>query len=641
RTPIHTIIGMSELLHETHLDVEQSEYENQIRFSADVLLSLINDILDFSKIEAGKLTLETTEINLIELVERVVDLVTLEANKKGVEVGLFIENGVPEFVYGDPVRLRQIILNLFNNAVKFTSRGEIVVAIHKEREDAASVRLRFAVVDSGIGISEENQKSLFQAFQQADKSTTRKFGGTGLGLAISKNLVELMGGALRVKSSFNIGSTFYFSIPLKKGRKNIQPYNNVPENLFSNTTVLLIDDNKKIRTICKTCLIEWGCSVDEVDNGKDALIRLREEADKGTPYSLCMIDQMMQGMDGWQLASEINADHYYSETSLILMSLKGKGSVEAKMKLLGWFDEYIQKPVKKDDLYNKITKVLFEDMNRESAVDDIEELEEVEDTDLGQSQAKVSEQEIIEKANILIVEDHPVNQQLFKTILKKIGYPSDTASNGLEAVEAVEKHHYDLIFMDCQMPVMNGYEATKKIREMALKIPIIAVTASATTGEYEKCIESGMTDFLTKPFKKADLLPVLKKWLSLEKIEEKISEGKGGISSDVFDYDDAVNTFMGDRNIVLDLLQAQISKMESQLEELASGDFSVDYENVRQIGHSIKGSCRNLSMKNLGDIGEELELGGRDKDYDMIKRGFEHFQTGLLELKNQVELILR
>lgn len=639
RTPIHTIIGMSELLHETHLDVEQLEYGNQIRFSADVLLSLINDILDFSKIEAGKLSLEKTEFNLVELVESAVDLVTLEANRRGVEVGLFVEKGVPEFVCGDPVRMRQIILNLFNNAVKFTTKGEIVVAIHKEKEDRTTVRLRFAVVDTGIGITEENQKKLFQAFQQADKSTTRKFGGTGLGLAISRNLVGLMGGSLKVRSSVNRGSTFFFTIPLEKGQNNLQPYNKIGEGYFGNSRVLLIDDNKKIRTLNKIYLTDWGFSVDEVDNAKEALSLLRARADEGTPYTLCLIDQMMHGMDGWQLASEINADHTFGETSLILMTLKGKGSVEAKMKLLGWFDEYIQKPVKKDDLFNKINKVLNEEEHSEETADEIGELEELEEVDASPSAFKSSIEEIKEKANILIVEDHPVNQQLFKTILKKIGYKSDTASNGLEAVRAVEREHYDLIFMDCQMPVMNGYEATSKIREMNVNTPIVAVTASATTGEYEKCMNCGMTDFLTKPFKKDDLLPVLEKWL--ESDNNRV-ENPAVLSADIleiFDYEDAVNTFLGDDEIVRDLLQTQITKMESQLTELESLNFNDSFELVRQIGHSIKGSCRNLSMKNLGNSGEELEFGGRDRDLELASRGFSSFRKNLNDLKKYAATI--
>ena len=640
RTPIHTIIGMSELLHETHLDVEQLEYGTQIRFSADVLLSLINDILDFSKIEAGKLSLETTQFNLFEVIERAVDLVTLEANKRGVEVGLYIEQGVPEFVYGDPVRLRQIILNLFNNAVKFTAKGEVVVAIHREREDKASVRLRFAVVDTGIGISEENQKKLFQAFQQADKSTTRKFGGTGLGLAISRNLVGLMGGELKVKSIIYKGSTFFFSIALKKGQKNMKEHNTVPDDCFKDISVLLIDDNKKIRTICKTYLMSWGCPVDEVDNGAAALKMLRDNADEGNPYRLCLIDQMMHGMDGWQLGSEINADHNFSETSLILMSLKGKGSVEAKMKLLGWFDEYIQKPIRKEDLFDKINKVINEEYNGEKAVEDIGELEEIDELDTADDEMIPIEEKIKEKVNILIVEDHPVNQKLFQTILKKIGYRSETASNGLEAVEAVEKQQFDLIFMDCQMPVMNGYEATRKIREMSIEVPIVAVTASATTGEFDKCISSGMTDFLTKPFKKDDLLPVLKKWLTLESISDEIREQKQVSASDVFDFDDAVNTFMGDKEIVIDLLQSQIAIMESQLEDLQSFKLADDFEKVRQIGHSIKGSCRNLSMKKLGDCGEKLEFGGRDQDIKLVNQGFSDYRNSLMELKTQVELIL-
>lgn len=637
RTPIHTIIGMSELLHETHLDAEQMDYENQIRFSADVLLSLINDILDFSKIEAGKLALETTEINLVELVEKAVDLVTLEANKRGVEVGLFVEKGVPEYVYGDPVRLRQVVLNLFNNAVKFTSKGEIVVAIHKEREDNASVRLRFAVVDTGIGISGENQKKLFQAFQQADRSTTRKFGGTGLGLAISRNLVSLMGGNLKVRSHLGKGSTFYFSITMKKGRNNEQAYNNISPDHFMGITVLLIDDNKKVRTLTKTYLEDWGCEVDEVNNGPDALKKLEEKVIENTPYSLCVIDQTMYGMDGWQLASEINASQNYLDTGLILMTQKGGGSVEAKMKLLGWFDEYINKPLKKNELFNKINKVL----NEENSVDDIGVLEEVEEPIPFASETNETSDELKKSARILIVEDHPVNQQLFKTILQKIGYQSDTASNGLEAVKAVEKAPYNLIFMDCQMPVMNGYEATRKIRNMNVRVPVIAVTASATTGEYEKCIDSGMTDFLTKPFKKSDLLPVLEKWLahSVEK-QEPLKNQQEKISSDIFDFDDAVNTFLGDRDIVIDLLQTQISKMESQVAELSEMNFEEDWEAVRGIGHSIKGSCRNLSMKNLGNCGEELEFAGRDQEVEHMEKAYKDIRSELEILKKEVRSLI-
>ncbi len=638
RTPIHTIIGMSELLYETILDAEQSDYGNQIRFSADVLLSLINDILDFSKIEAGKLSIETTEFNLIEIIEGVVDLVTLEADKKGVEIGLYVEQGVPEIVFGDPVRIRQVILNLFNNAVKFTSKGEVVIAVHREQEDKASARLRIAVVDSGIGISEENQKKLFQAFQQADKSTTRKFGGTGLGLAISRNLVGLMGGSLKVKSVLHKGSTFFFSISLKKGKKRVPEYGNASEEFFKDRSVLLVDDNKKIRSICKTYLKTWGFKVDEINNGKDALVMFKQMLDAGTPYKLCLIDQMMQGMDGWQLASEINADFNYSDTSLVLMSLKGRGSVEAKMKLLGWFDEYIQKPVKKEELFYILKKVLNSSQDDNKVLEDIGVLEEIEDHELESELLlqKKSDHILRENVEILIVEDHPVNQQLFKSILKKIGYKSDTASNGLEAVQAVEKKHYDLIFMDCQMPVMNGYEATRKIREMSEDVPIIAVTASAIIGEYDKCMEVGMTDFLTKPFKKNDLLPLLNKWLKID-MEIKDQEVSSFIKSEIFDYNDAVDTFMGDSEIVIDLLQSQMQKMGNQLNELESLSLEENFDTIREIGHSIKGSCRNLSMQMLGNAGEELEFGGRDNNVDQMKRGLSALRKGLVDLKLLVE----
>ncbi|MBN2048975.1 MAG: response regulator, partial [Spirochaetales bacterium] len=339
RTPIHTIIGMSELLLDTKLDDEQLEYAGQVQFSADVLLSLVNDILDFSKIEAGKMRLETIKFDLYETLEKAVDLVALEAHKKGLEVVVGIGKGVPRLLLGDPVRLRQIVVNLFNNAMKFTGSGEIMVSVEVETLSTNDVVLLFRVRDTGIGIPKEKMNRLFKGFSQVDSSTTRKFGGTGLGLSISKNLVEMMGGTIGVISEYGKGSTFWFTVKLEIAEKDGVVFV-LPEEAKT-APVLVVDDNRSARLLLHQYFTEWGCRVDEAESGTLALAMLKEKAAAGTPYACCFIDLLMPGMDGWQLASEINADKNINATRLILLSPTGKSGEEAKMKLLKWFDVYL------------------------------------------------------------------------------------------------------------------------------------------------------------------------------------------------------------------------------------------------------------------------------------------------------------
>ncbi len=498
RTPIHTITGMSELLGETELDPEQQEYIDQIVFSADVLLSLINDVLDFSKIEAGKLSLELIDFDLQKMAEDAVDLVALEAHKKGLETAVSVDNTIPTLLKGDPVRLRQVIVNLFNNAVKFTHEGQVVVFVEKQSESEKAVKLKFRVEDTGIGIPEEKKSKLFKVFSQVDSSTTRKYGGTGLGLSISKNLANMMNGEIGVESEEGEGSTFWFTAQLEK-QGEVSFYHSLEKNYFP-FRVLLVDDNPTVRNILREYLGEWGCEVEEVSNGPSALKVLREAQNAEHPYDICLVDLLMPGMDGWQFASEVNADERLENTQLVLMSPTGKSGDEAKMKLLHWFSGYINKPVKKGKLFEiifSVTNTEGESVQEEFGTGDEESIEMVEE---------------ITGGKFLVAEDHEVNQQLFKTILENLGHEVHIANNGVEAVKAVKSQSYDLIFMDVQMPEMNGYEATTSIRELGVNTPIIAVTASALKGEEEKCLDVGMNGFLVKPFKKKDLIPILEKW---------------------------------------------------------------------------------------------------------------------------------
>jgi len=633
RTPIHTITGMTELLIDTELDMEQAEYAEQVRFSADVLLSLVNDILDFSKIEAGKLNLEETDFDLYEMLENAVDLVILEAHKKNLEV---IVNVAPELSHrlrGDPARLCQIVINLFNNAVKFTSEGEIQIVVEEVGGDKSQSTVKITVKDTGIGISQEKMARLFQAFSQADTSTTRKFGGTGLGLSISKSLVEMMNGQIGVESREGAGSTFWFTVSLNKQDKD-NLFKDVPNDFFAGLRVLLVDDNASARQALKIYLEGWGCRADEAENGEQALSTMRRSASDGDPYSLVFVDLRMPGIDGWQLASEVISDTLLNGTRMILLTPEGLGSGEAKMKLLGWFNGYLTKPVKRAELLAEVFRVLTIEYEPELAeLESAEELEEAGEVE--EIPAAAAEIEEPHGARILVVEDHEVNQQLFQTILEKLGHRVFLAGDGLQAVETAGQAEFDLIFMDIQMPNMNGYDATRKLREMGVQTPIIAVTASALQKEQKKAIAAGMNHCLTKPFKKKDLVPVLKAWLRSPSTQEEVvvqasMRQNGGT---VFDFSKAVDTFMGQEGVVRNVLSSFLDKVETQLSQIPTALDSGDLERVRQEAHSIKGGAWNLEARPLGDAARELEDTSRAGDPDAARTAIQKLQEEYEKLK--------
>ena len=633
RTPIHTIIGMSELLKETHLDEEQKEYAGQVEFSAEVLLSLINDILDVEKIEAGKLKLEEIEMDLLEVAQGAVDLVALQAHEKNLEAVLYIEPDVPHLVFGDPTRLRQIIVNLFNNAMKFTAEGEIELKISVVEELQTESLLMFRVRDTGIGIPEAKMGKLFKEFSQVDSSTTRKYGGTGLGLTISRNLTRMMGGEIGVESRFGDGSTFWFSGRFRKQEK-VSPYIAFRQK-YPHERVLIVDDNSTAREVLSLYLSELGCSVVEADSGQKALELIRASAGGGPAFTSCIIDQIMPGMDGWYLASEVNSMKEEAEfrslegLKLYMMSPAGRSADEAKMKLLNWFSGYLNKPLRKQQLFS-----VFAGMQKNTADEEPAELIPVDESDAGGN------------VKVLVAEDHEVNQQLFRSILQNMGCKVVLAANGLEAVKQADNEKPNLVFMDCQMPEMNGYEATSEIRRCGHLMPIIAVTASAVKGEREKCLECGMSDFLTKPFKKKDIQPILMKWKGLnhdgsraglndfdDDIEELEEFEDAEVSDesteeiivnvnpdDIFDFDDAVDTFLGNAEAVRNLIKDYLKKVEGQIPKITEALEAGELEKSRALAHSIKGSAMNLSMKLLGEAAKALEHSSRDGDAEACKK---------------------
>lgn len=613
RTPIHTIVGMTELLQDSGLDEEKGEYCSQIRYSADILQTLINDILDYSKLEAGMVELEEIPFQLPELLESAVDLLTLEAHRKLVDIAAYYPPDIPLEVIGDPVRLRQVLVNLINNAVKFTEKGSVIVTMNRVREEGDKEWMEVRVSDTGIGIPEDKREKLFIPFQQADTSTSRKFGGTGLGLYITKTLVEKMGGLIDFISEEGAGTEFFFTLSFRKVTVSADP---IPTNFYAGMRTLVVDDNPRIREILRLHLVSWGCLVDEAGNYQEAVELFQTAIREKRSYQLCLIDQLMPGGDGWQLSGEIRNLPGGGGAKIILLLMKGKGTEESKMMKLGWVNAYLKKPVRRDNLLNKIFTVLNEEFHSES---DIPELEASDGESEGEA-ALVST-----GRKILIAEDHVTNQQLFKLILEKEGFDVLLASDGEEAVSLVGQHPVDLIFMDCQMPVLNGYAATRRLRDNGFTNPIIAVTASAVQEERNRCLEAGMTDLLTKPFKRADLVPMLEQYL-IPGEGKAMNTPKSGMETEafselaVFDEVDALETFTGEREILKSVIPQYRDKTRDQMARLESLEFVRDTDEIKSLVHSIKGSSRNLSLERFGLAAELLEADLKRNDLSLAEK---------------------
>ncbi len=489
RTPMNGVIGMTGLLIDTPLDDEQREFAETIRKSGESLLCIINDILDFSKIEAGKLELESIEFDPASTAEDVIELMSAAVQRKGLEMACAIDDDVPELLAGDPGRFRQILTNLVGNAVKFTERGEVVVRLRTEAAAGGARHLRVEVRDTGIGMDADGVARLFQSFTQVDTSTTRRFGGTGLGLAISRQLVELMGGRIGVDSRPGEGSTFWFTIPLVPG---VAATAEATSAAIGGRHVLVVDDNATNRTILVKTLARWGAHSVEAVDGPSALARLREAAVRGAPFDLALLDFQMPGMDGVTLAQEVRRDERIAATPMLLLSsavTRDHGDRIAACRFAGMY----QKPLRRTTLLRALTK-LWEPVGAGPAV------------------AESPAASTVVRASglhLLIAEDHPINQKLAARMVAKLGHTHRLAANGREAVEFAAAERFDLVLMDCQMPEMDGYEATREIRrqesDTGRRIPIIALTANALAEERATCLAAGMDDHLSKPVRLEDL----------------------------------------------------------------------------------------------------------------------------------------
>ncbi len=504
RTPLNGVIGMTGLLADTELDDEQQEYVETARKSGEALLGLINDILDFSKIEAGHLELEPLDFDLRALLEDVADIVAWQAHEKRLEVACLVSPEVPSQVRGDVGRLRQILMNLLSNAVKFTEKGEIVMEVTAREGAGGTLDVHFEVRDTGIGIPEQGVEELYHPFCQADASTSRRYGGTGLGLAISKQLVERMGGILDAERRETGGSVFWFTVRLERqsaayGRNPLR--DSMATGFYPGVRVLGVDDNETNRRVLEGMLRRLGCDVDTVDGGTQAFVRLREAADEGRPYRVAILDMHMPDADGLELGRRLKADPGLRATALLLLTSMGAAVDEEERRAAGFLGSFT-KPVRRSQLVECLELGLRGEAAAQPAPPP------------GRAAATPAR-----RIRILLAEDNVVNQRVAVSMLKRLGYRADPVANGQEAIRALATVPYDLVFMDVQMPEMDGLEATRRIRapDSTVKnreIPIVAMTAHALKGDREMCLDAGMCDYVTKPVSRGRLAEVIERWTS-------------------------------------------------------------------------------------------------------------------------------
>ena len=627
RTPMNGVLGMTELLLTSKLEARQQHLANTAYRSAETLLGVIDNILDFSKIEAGKLQLADEHFQLRSLLDDTLEMFADHAQSKGLELLPDFPPQLPDGLTGDSTRLRQILINLLGNAIKFTQEGEVRLNVRALQREDDQQWLHFAVIDTGIGVPQDQQAHLFDAFTQADSSSTRRFGGTGLGLAISRQLVELMGGTIRLQSIPGEGASFSFEIPLRVSPQRIEP---APIAALKDVRVLIVDDNSTNREILHNQIIDWGMRNGSVPDGEQALQRLRSAAAEGDPYKIALLDWHMPGMDGLELARTINNDPLIPPLHLIVLSSAGFDSDSAAARAAG-IASYMSKPVRQDRLLETLRHVLGHSTqpSPQSAVQNV----------VNNIQGRV-----------LLVEDNLVNQEVAVSMLEDLGCQVDLAGNGLEAVEAVTHADYALILMDCHMPELDGFGATERIRAWEGKpagqrIPIVALTADVKKGVQEQCKEAGMDDYLSKPFSIDALQGMLEKWLGSEQTIEideppTIVDDNGVLDQNHLRELDAVGRRRGTDTLgkVIDLYLQDSPALVQQLQAAAEQH---DHEQVRQCAHGLKSSSANIGARALSESCARLETAGREGVAEVIPGLVEDMLEQFAEVRHLLGDMLR
>ncbi len=600
RTPLNGILGMTNMLIDTPLDAKQKRYARVARSSGEDLLTIINDILDFSKIEAGRLDLDPRPFQLNRLLEDLAERYAPAAQGKGLE--LLCNTPVPPVsVSGDSARLAQVITNLLSNAIKFTAQGEVILSVDVREETATQVILHFSVKDTGIGITPEQKAKLFTAFTQADTSTTRKYGGTGLGLAISQRLISLMGGEIFIESDFGKGSQFHFTLSLPKAT-DVRTYKFVQG--FENLRILIVDDNQTNREILEHWLVSWGAKPVMAESGAQALTLLQRAADAHTPFQILLTDWMMPNMDGGELIAAIAKDKRLDHLSKVVLSSSGMPAHPA----LPSDVVYLLKPVRQSDLHNLIANILVGEHQKNNLLPEV--LLPLNSADNGFSRLE---------GKVLLTEDNLVNQEVALAMLQSLGLRVEVANNGMEALKCLDQQTFDLVLMDCHMPIMDGFEATQKIREREMansssKLPIIALTANAVVGDRENCIARGMDDYLSKPFTLEQLYKLLVEWLPKH---NPLNEPPR-ITAPTLDIDKKVIAQLRHLKpgLLARVIDLYLEGSPNLLKEMEASLLQKDAISLYKIAHSLKNSSANLGIGALTNLFRELETAGREGDLD-------------------------
>src|SRR6056297_1664219 len=605
RTPMNAILGLNDLLQKTLLTDKQADYARKIGISAKNLLGIINDILDFSKIEAGRMQMENIDFKLDDVLDNLSNLISQKAYEKGLELIIAKSPHVPEYLRGDPLRLQQVLLNLINNAIKFTSTGEVVVKIQcsdePDKDYPDKIHLQISVEDTGIGMKKEHMEKLFQAFNQADASTTRKYGGTGLGLLISKNIVELMHGQISVRSEYQKGSCFSFSILLEKGQYYESEFESLPEK-FKGLKVLIADDNAAARQVLEEYITDFGMVPVLFATGEEALDSCDES------YELLLIDWKMTGMDGIETWQQIQKKlHGKSRPKVFIITAYEKDEIVRQSKE-AQVDEILIKPITQSHLLDSILNTFGADKRILK--------KKVNDLVLDEGKHRLIDLVMVKGARILLVEDNDINQQVARETLEDEGFFVDVAKNGLEACDSVRKAPYDLVLMDLQMPILDGFEATKRIRSdqsIRSDLPIVALTADAMSSTRDQVLQSGMNDYLSKPIDKSELFRLLVKWIKPGNREIRHSEttpSQTSLSSlhafqgvlKSIDISSGLKRVSNKQTLYLTILKKFRKSHEDFMAKLFASQKDKDNALLLRMLHTLKGVSANIGATDLSII---------------------------------------
>lgn len=617
RTPMNGILGMLELVLNTDLNDEQYDFLLGARESADALLSALNSVLDFSKIEAGQLQLDPVDFDLHSMVEGMAQMLSGKAETKGLELVAYIDPAVPALVKGDLVRLRQILINFTDNAIKFTEKGEVLIRADYIGEENAKSLIKFSVRDTGIGIQKDRQKAIFERFVQVDGSTTRKYGGTGLGLAISKQLVELMGGNIGVDSQPGYGSTFWFTSPLES-LSSIATEIKKKTGSLKFVRVLLVADSPTNRQIISKMLEGLHCDVASIATGIEVIPALFRGLLTNSPYDLLLMDMQLPGMDGEEVLKAIRNEPLTRDTKVVLITTMRKHNDLNRLNELG-YSAYLQKPVKQSQLQGVLEYAMgfttsLEGRSKRMALPD-------------DAQAR--------KLNVLLAEDNEINQKVVSMLLSKYGHKVELANNGVQAIERHQKQSYDLILMDVQMPEMDGLEAARRIRLAEgdkKRTPIIAMTAHAMPGDRQRCLDAGMEDYLTKPIDTRKLFQVIEKWTGAKSVgQETVVTARGNghtraLKDELINMESAMDRFSNDRAFYESMLTDFVQSLPDKLAEMNASINNKDFKRLSDQAHNLKGVSANFGIRRLADTSASLDMSCRQSNSEEVVKLYNELQ---------------